>query len=74
MINKITTGSRNQKLVPEAKDALDKIKYEVADEIGVKVPENDYWGNMTSRECGSVGGYMVKKLIAMAEKQLVNRS
>lgn len=68
-----TTGSRNQTLVPEAKGALERIKYEIADEIGVQVPENDYWGNLTSRECGSVGGFMVKKLIAMAEEQLVNR-
>lgn len=68
------SGSRNQKAVPEAKAALQQFKYEVANEIGVKVPENGYWGDMTSRECGSVGGFMVKKLIEMAEEQLLNGS
>jgi hypothetical protein len=65
------SGSRNQKAVPEAKAALDQFKHEVASEIGVKVPESGYWGDMTSRECGSVGGYMVKRLIEMAEEQLI---
>lgn len=64
-------GSRNQKAVPEAKNALRQFKYETASEIGVTVPENGYWGDMTSRECGSVGGQMVKKLIEMAENQLI---
>lgn len=66
-------GTKNQKAVPEAKNALDNFKYEVANEIGVKVPENGYWGNMTSRECGSVGGHMVKRMIEMAEDQLIGR-
>jgi len=69
----MTTGSRNQKVVPEAKAALSQFKYEVADEIGVKVPEDGYWGDMTSRECGSVGGFMVKRLIQMAEEQLIGK-
>ena len=68
-----TVGSRNQKLVPEAKNALNQFKYEVADEIGVKIPEDDYWGNMTSKQCGSVGGEMVKRLIQMAEEDLISR-
>lgn len=68
-----TSGSRNQKAVPEAKGALNQFKYEIADEIGIKVPDNGYWGEMTSRDCGSVGGYMVKKLIMMAEEQLIGK-
>lgn len=64
-------SSKNQKAVPEAREALNQFKYEVASEIGVKVPESGYWGNMTSKECGSVGGNMVKKLISMAEKDLI---
>lgn len=66
-------SSRNQKAVPEAKAALQQFKYEIANEIGVKVPSSGYWGDMTSRECGSVGGYMVKKLIEMAEGQLIGQ-
>lgn len=64
-------SSKNQKAVPEAKNALRQFKYETANEIGVSIPENDYWGDMTSRECGSVGGHMVRKLIEMAENQLI---
>jgi hypothetical protein len=67
-----SSSSRNQKAVPEARTALQHFKYEVANEIGVKVPESGYWGDMTSRECGSVGGFMVKKMIEMAEEQLLN--
>lgn len=67
-------GSKNQKAVPDAKQALSQFKYEVANEIGVKVPQSGYWGNMTSRECGSVGGYMVKRMIQMAEEQLIGKN
>lgn len=66
-------SSKNQTIIPEAKHALDSFKQEVASEIGVKIPENGYWGDMTSRECGSVGGNMVKKLVAMGEQQLINK-
>lgn len=67
------SSSKNNIAVPEAKTALEQFKYEVANEIGVRVPENGYWGNMTSRECGSVGGYMVKKLVEMGEEQLIGK-
>lgn len=67
------SNSKNRKAVPGAKDALEQFKYEIASEIGVDVPEDGYWGNMTSRECGTVGGTMVKKLIEMAENQLIGR-
>lgn len=69
-----SSSSRNQKAVPEAKHALNQFKYEVADEIGIKVPENGYWGDVTSRECGALGGNMVKKLVQMAEEELIRRS
>ncbi|OFI07683.1 small, acid-soluble spore protein alpha [Clostridium acetireducens DSM 10703] len=65
-------GSKNQKAVPEAMQALEQFKYEVANDIGVKIPENGYWGNMTSKECGSVGGQMVKRMVEMAEQQLID--
>jgi hypothetical protein len=65
-------GSKNQKAVPEAMQALEQFKYEVANDIGVKIPESGYWGNMTSKECGSVGGQMVKRMVEMAEQQLID--
>lgn len=47
--------------VPEARDAMDKFKMEAASEVGVNL-KNGYNGNLTSREAGSVGGQMVKKM------------
>lgn len=58
----------NRKLVPEARKGLNKFKMEVAQELNV--PFTDYNGNLTSRECGSVGGEMVKKMIEQYEKNL----
>ena len=57
----------NQSAVPEAKGALDRFKYEVADELGVPL-KHGYNGDLTSRQNGSVGGYMVKKMIEAQEK------
>ena len=67
-------GSRNQSVIPEAKRGLDQFKEEIAGEIGVSVPSSGYWGNMTSRECGSVGGYMVKRMVESYERNLAGRS
>ncbi|KAI4447123.1 Small, acid-soluble spore protein C2 [Eubacterium plexicaudatum ASF492] len=50
----------NQNAVPEAKEALNRFKYEVADELGVPLKKG-YNGDLTSRQNGSVGGYMVKR-------------
>ena len=55
--------------VPEAMAALDRFKYEVANEIGVPLSEG-YNGNLTSKQNGSVGGYMVKKMIEQQERQM----
>ena len=64
------TGNSNQNVIPEAQKGLDRFKEEVASEIGVQVPASGYWGNMTSRDCGSVGGYMVKKMVEAYERNL----
>ncbi len=53
--------SNNNAVVPEAREALDKFKMEAASEVGVNLKEG-YNGNLTSREAGSVGGQMVKKM------------
>ena len=52
----------NQINVPEARDAMDKFKMEAASEVGVNL-KNGYNGDLTSREAGSVGGQMVKKMM-----------
>ena len=58
-----------QKVVPEAKEALNKFKYEVASEVGVNLKQG-YNGDLSSRDAGRIGGQMVKKLIQQAESQL----
>ena len=65
--------SRNKAVVPEAKAALDAFKYEVANEIGVPLSKG-YNGNLTSYQNGSVGGYMVKKMIEAQERQMAGTS
>lgn len=57
----------NQVEVPEAKGALDKFKYEVANELGVPLTDG-YNGNLTSKQNGSVGGYMVKTMFPKCHK------
>ena len=55
--------------VPEAREAMDKFKMEAANEVGVDLKQG-YNGHLTSREAGSVGGQMVKKMIESYEKNL----
>ncbi|CUQ06314.1 small, acid-soluble spore protein, alpha/beta type [Clostridium baratii] len=57
-----------QKLVPEAKNGLAKFKNEVANEMGV--PFSDYNGDLSSKQCGSVGGEMVKRMVAQYENSI----
>ena len=66
------SNSSNKAVVKEAKSALDKFKYEVANEIGVPLKDG-YNGDLTSRQNGSVGGYMVKKMIEAQEKQMAGK-
>ena len=60
------------KVVPEAKDSLEKFKYEVASEVGVNL-KNGYNGDISAKEAGRIGGNMVKKLIQKAESQMIGR-
>ena len=62
-------ASKNQKLVPEAKEALNKFKMEAATEVGVNL-KNGYNGDLTSRQAGSVGGQMVKKMVESYENSI----
>lgn len=65
----MSTKNTNQLNVPEARAAMDKFKMEAASEVGVNLKEG-YNGDLTSREAGSVGGQMVKKMIESYEKSL----
>ena len=61
-----TTGS-NRTMVPEAKQALNNMKFEIANELGINLKQG-YNGDLPSRQAGYIGGYMVKRLIENAER------
>jgi len=61
----------NKNVVPEAKEALNKFKMQAASEVGVNLT-NGYNGDLTSKQAGSVGGQMVKKMIESYENQIKN--
>ena len=61
--------ARNSVIVPEAKEAMNKFKMEAANEVGVNLKQG-YNGDLTSKQAGSVGGQMVKKMIESYEKNL----
>jgi small acid-soluble spore protein D (minor alpha/beta-type SASP) len=62
-------GSSNRILVPQARAAMDQFKMEAAREVGVTL-QNGYNGDLTTRQAGSIGGQMVKKMIQSYEQQL----
>jgi hypothetical protein len=59
----------NRALVPQASEALDRFKMEIANEIGVPL-KNGYNGDLTSKQNGSVGGEMVKRMIRQQEQSM----
>lgn len=69
--------SRNNRvLVPQARKALDRFKYEIANELQLPTQaiQDGYWGDVTAREAGAVGGNMVKRMIQAAEQSLVQQA
>ncbi len=65
----IIMASSNKNLVPEAKEALNRFKMEAANEVGVNLKQG-YNGNLTSKEAGSIGGQMVKKMVESYENSI----
>ena len=69
MIDQSGKSVTNRMAVPEAKSAMNRFKEEVASELGVSLKEG-YNGDLTSRQAGSIGGEMVKKMIMKQEQQM----
>ncbi|MBG9795818.1 spore protein [Paenibacillus dendritiformis] len=68
-------GSRtNNLVVPQATAALQQMKFEIAQELGIPIPQDGYYGNYTTRDTGSIGGFITKRLVQMAEQQLAGRT
>ena len=64
-----SSSGTNRMAVPEAKDAMKRFKEEVASELGVPLKDG-YNGDLTSKQAGSIGGEMVKKMIMKQEEQM----
>ena len=62
--------NNNRVVVPEARQALNQMKAEIASELGLSNYESIDKGNLTARQNGYVGGYMTKRLVEMAERNL----
>ncbi|HAG07841.1 MAG: Small acid-soluble spore protein alpha/beta type [Clostridia bacterium 62_21] len=60
----------NRVLVPEARAALDQLKWEIAREVGINLPPGSYLGDVPSRQNGAIGGHMVRRMIQAYEQNL----
>ena len=69
----MSTTNNNNTNVPEAKEAMNRFKMEVANELGVPL-KNGYNGNLTSAQAGSVGGEMVRQMIKKQEQAMSGNS
>jgi len=62
--------SSNTLIVPQASQAMEQLKYEVAQELGVQIPQDGYYGYMATRDTGAIGGHMVRRMVQIAEETL----
>jgi small acid-soluble spore protein D (minor alpha/beta-type SASP) len=68
-------AGNNKLIVPQAQKAMYQFKYEIANQVGVTNQiQGGYWGNISSRDCGIVGGNMVKKMIEAYEQSLAGKA
>ena len=68
----MTNNNRSRMQVPQPKEAIDKLKLEVANELGVPL-KNGYNGDLTSKQNGSVGGEMVRQMIKRQEQEMAGK-
>ena len=72
MVNNNQSGSQQGSMVPEARAALENMKYEIAGELGINLKQG-YNGDLPSRQAGYIGGYMTKRLVEQAERAMSNQ-
>ena len=65
--------NNNKIVVPEAKQALNQVKLEIASELGISNYDGIDKGNLSARENGSIGGEMTKRLVSLAQEQMKNK-
>ncbi|TBL77711.1 alpha/beta-type small acid-soluble spore protein [Paenibacillus thalictri] len=64
--------ANNTLVVQQAQAALNQMKYEVAQELGIQLSPTGYNGNLATRDAGAIGGHITKRLVQIAEQQLSN--
>lgn len=69
----MSSNNSNNLVVTKATGALEQLKYEIAQELGISIPQDGYQGNMTSYENGSIGGYITKRLVTIGQQQLAGQ-
>ena len=69
----MSNNNNNKTAVPQAKQALNQMKLEISNELGMADYQQVDKGNLTARQNGYVGGYMTKKLVEMAEQQMAGK-
>lgn len=69
----MASNSNNTPVVPSAKNGLNNMKTEIANELGITGYDTMDKGNLTARQNGYVGGYMTKRLVEMAEQQMAGK-
>lgn len=62
--------SSNVLVVQGASQALQQLKLEVAQELGIAIPQDGYYGYMATRDTGAIGGHMVRRMVQVAEQQI----
>ena len=72
-VEKITNSQSSKMEVPQAKEAMDKFKMQVASELGVPLKNGGYNGDLTSAQNGSVGGEMVRQMIKRQEESMAGK-
>lgn len=70
----MSNRSSNQLVVPQARKALEQMKYEIASELGINFPKDAYHGELTSREAGQIGGNITRRLVQQAEQSISGSS
>jgi hypothetical protein len=66
--------NNNVLVVQQAMGAIEQLKYEVAQELGIQIPQDGYYGYMATRDTGAIGGHIVRRLVQIAEEQLSRSS
>ncbi|SFE49597.1 Small, acid-soluble spore protein, alpha/beta type [Paenibacillus catalpae] len=69
----MSSNNSSTLLVPQATAALDQMKYEVAQELGIALSQDGYYGNLLTKDAGYIGGNITRRLVQIAEQSLAGR-